>query len=345
MYRPIVVLVLCALPLSSQIKKILVDGNPALAQELQSVTPNARVIAVTRETVMREIVDADGFIGSIRPEQVRAGNKLKWVQVMSAGVENVLYKSGSNDLRDSNIVLTNNKIVQGPEIADHAFAMLLMLSRRLNLTFRSQMERRWQPRPFTGIELHGKTAVVIGVGGIGNQIATRAWAFGMTVIGVDPEDKPLSPFLTRVVKPDQLDEVLPEGDVVFISAPDTPISHKMMGARQFELMKPHSYFIAVSRGGLYAMEGLVKALDSKRLDGAGVDVTDPEPLPLDHPLWKFENVIITPHVAGRSDRDEERMAGTIKENLRRFVDGKPLLNVVDNMKGYCEPLSAAFRAV
>ena len=107
-----------------------------------------------------------------------------------------------------------------------------------------------------------------------------------------------------------------------------------MGARQFELMKQHSYFIAVSRGGLYAMDGLVKALDSKRLDGAGVDVTDPEPLPKDHPLWKFDNVIITPHVAGRSDRDQERMVGTIKENVRRFVDGKPLLNVVDKQKGY-----------
>jgi phosphoglycerate dehydrogenase-like enzyme len=182
--------------------------------------------------------------------------------------------------------------------------------------------------------LRGKNAVVIGVGGIGGQIALRAWAFGMTVTGVDPEDKPFSPFLTKVVKPDQMDEVIPQADVVFISAPDTPMSHKMMGGREFELMKPHSYFIAVSRGGIYALDGLVKALDSKRLDGAGVDVTDPEPLPKGHPLWKFDNVIITPHVAGRSDRDQERMVGTIKENIRRFADGKPLLNVVDKQKGY-----------
>ena len=334
MRRPMLVLVLCALPLCSQTKKILVDGNPALAEELQSANPNAKVVAVTPQTVMREIADADGFIGSIRPEQVRAAKNLKWVQIMSAGAENVLFKSGTTDLRDSNIVLTNNKIVQGPEIADHAFAMLLTLTRRLNVTMRNQREQVWQARPFTGIELRGKTAVVLGMGGIGNQIATRAWAFGMTVIGVDPEDKPLSPFLNKVVKPDQLDEVIPQADVVFVSAPDTPFSHKMMGGKEFELMKPHSYFIAVSRGGLYAMEGLVKALDSQRLDGAGVDVTDPEPLPKEHPLWKFDNVIITPHVAGRSDRDQERMMGTVKENVRRFVDGKPLLNVVDKQKGY-----------
>jgi phosphoglycerate dehydrogenase-like enzyme len=154
------------------------------------------------------------------------------------------------------------------------------------------------------------------------------------VIGVDPEDKPFSPFVSKVVKPDQIDEVIPQADVVFISAPDTPMSHKMMGPKQFEEMKPHSYVIAVSRGGLYSMEGLVKALDSKRLDGAGVDVTDPEPLPKGHPLWRFDNVVITPHIAGRSDRDEERMTGTIKENVRRFLDGKPLLNVVDKQKGY-----------
>lgn len=335
MRRFTLVFTFAALALTAQTKKILLEGNAAMAKELQSASPNAKVVTVTSDTVMREIADADAFIGSIRPEQVRAGKNLKWVQVMSAGVENVLFKSGTDDLRDSSIVLTNNKIVQGPEIADHALAMLLMVSRRLNLFFRNQMSETWQPpRPYPGIELRGKNAVVIGVGGIGNQIAQRAWAFGMNVVGVDPEDKPFSPFLTKVVKPDQLDDVIPPADVVFVSAPDTPLSHKMMGARQFDLMKQHSYFIAVSRGGLYELDGLVKALDSKRLDGAGVDVTDPEPLPKGHALWKFDNVVITPHIAGRSDQDNARMVGTIKENIRRFVDGRPLLNVVDKKKGY-----------
>jgi phosphoglycerate dehydrogenase-like enzyme len=231
-------------------------------------------------------------------------------------------------------VLTNNKIVQGPEIADHAMAMLLMLSRRLRQYVADDQQETWDGAVFKGIELNGKTAVVIGAGGIGNQIATRAWAFGMNVIGVDPEDKPFSRFIQKVVKPDQLDEVLPQADVIFISAPHTEKSHKMMGAREFELLKPNSYFVAVSRGGIYDMNALVKALDSKRLAGAGVDVTDPEPLPKGHPLWKFNNVVITPHIAGRSDHDHERMAGTVKENIRRFVDGKPLVNVVDKQRGY-----------
>jgi phosphoglycerate dehydrogenase-like enzyme len=334
MQRLIPIVLCCASLAFGQQKKVLV-AYPGLAQELESVNSGAKIVEVTASDVMREITDADAFIGNISSAEVRAGKNLKWVGVMSAGVENVLFpKDGSSDLRDSNIVLTNNKIVQGPEIADHALAMLLMLSRNLNVLYRNDQQQIWNPRSFHGIELRGKTAVVIGVGGIGTQISLRANAFGMNVIGVDPEDKPFMPFIQRVVKPDQLDEVLPEADVVFISVPDTPKSHKMMGARQFELMKKNSYFIAVSRGGIYDMNGLVKAMDEKRLAGAGVDVTDPEPLPKDHPLWKFPNAVITPHVAGRSDQDAGRMVGTIKENLKRFVEGKPMINVVDKRKGY-----------
>lgn len=326
----------CSLPLTAQEKKILLAyKNAELLQQLQSVTPRARIVPVSDSNVMQEIPDADAFIGDISSAEVRAGKNLKWVQVMSAGVERVLFpKDGSGDLRRSNIILTNNKIVQGPEIADHAVAMLLMLSRNLYILYRNDREENWNPQSFHGIELNGKTAVVVGVGGIGTQIAVRANAFGMKVIGVDPEDKPFMPFLQRVVKPDRFDEVIPQADVVFLSVPDTPKSHKMMGSREFELMKKNSYFIAVSRGAIYDMNGLVKALDEKRLAGAGVDVTDPEPLPKGHALWKFENVIITPHIAGHSDQSVVRMSGTIQENIRRFVEGKPLINVVNKEKGY-----------
>ncbi len=334
--RRIVLLALAsALKLAAQQKILVADGDGALIQQLQGITPQARIVPVSEANVMGEIVDADAYIGEITSAEVRAGKKLKWVGVMSAGVEDVLFpQDHSSDLRDSRITLTNNKIVQGPEIADHALAMLLMLSRNLNVFYKKDQTQTWDQHSFHGIELNGKTAVVVGVGGIGTQIAVRASAFGMNVIGVDVEDKPFLPFIKSVVRPDQLDDVLPQADVVFISVPDTPKSHKMMGAHEFELMKKNSYFIAVSRGGIYDMGGLVKALDGKQLAGAGVDVTDPEPLPKQHPLWQFENVIITPHIAGRSDRDAERMGGTIKENLQRFVEGKPLINVVDKQKGY-----------
>jgi D-2-hydroxyacid dehydrogenase (NADP+) len=332
--RFLLVLALCLSAATAQQKKILYMGEPAVLQELQGVTDKARIVAVDQSNVIAELADADAFIGTIKPEYVRAGKKLQWTQIMSAGVETVLHRSGGDDLKNSNIILTNNQIVQGPEIADHAMAMLLTMTRGIHKFIGDRQSETWQPRPYGGIELNGKTAVVIGVGGIGSQIALRAWAFGMNVIGVDPEDIPMSPFLKRVVKPDQLDEVVPQADVVFISAPHTEKSHKMMGPRQFEMMKKNSYFIAVSRGGIYDMPGLVKALDSKLLAGAGVDVTDPEPLPKGHALWKFDNAIITPHIAGRSDLDRGRMVSTIKMNIQRFVEGKPLLNVVDKQKGY-----------
>ncbi|HMJ61569.1 MAG TPA: D-2-hydroxyacid dehydrogenase [Bryobacteraceae bacterium] len=336
MRRLVLTALISTLVIHGQQKKIVaLNANPTLLEELQSATPDARIVPVERAKMMGEIGDADGYIGEITSAEVRAGKNLKWVGVMAAGVERVLFPAdGTSDLRDSNIILTNNKIVQGPEIADHALAMLLMLSRNLYVLYKNDQQQIWNPRSFHGIELRGKTAVVIGVGGIGTQIALRANAFGMTIIGVDREDKPFLPFVEKVVKPDQLDTVLPQADVVFISVPDTPQSHKMMGASQFALMKKNSYFIAVSRGGIYDMGGLVKALDEKRLAGAGVDVTDPEPLPKEHALWRFENAIITPHIAGRSDQDAGRMVGTIQENIRRFVAGKPLINVVDKKKGY-----------
>ncbi|MEZ5351401.1 MAG: D-2-hydroxyacid dehydrogenase [Bryobacteraceae bacterium] len=334
--RLLLVLLASVLICPAQTKKILVSGQPPeVIADWQTASSKVRLVPVTKETAMAEIADADAYVGGdISPAMVRAAKKLQWVQVTSAGVERVLHLSGGNDLRDSNAILTNNQIVQGPEIADHALAMLLYFTRNLHVYSDDRKVENWRREKFPGIELNTKKALVIGCGGIGSQIALRAWAFGMKVTCVDPEDIPFSPFIVKTVKPDMLDTVIPEADVVFISAPHTPKSHKMVGPRQFELMKKGSYFIAVSRGGIYDIDGLVKALDSQRVVGAGVDVTDPEPLPKGHALWKFPNAIVTPHIAGRSDLDRDRMLGTVKENIRRFADGQPLINVVDKQKGY-----------
>ncbi len=318
---------------AAQPKKIVITGvTPERVAELKAVAPDANIVTPSQEDLAKEIVDADGIIGSIPLAMIPQAKKLQWLQTFSAGVEQWLLPEDS-PLRHSDIVLTNGKIIQGPEIADHAFALLLGLTRALP-TFLGNKERHEWARNATTTELLGRTAVVIGVGGIGTQIASRAKGFGMHVIGVDPKDIPISPLIDRVVKPDEIDSVLPEADVVFVSAPHTAKSEKMLGPAQFDLMKRGAYFIAVSRGAIYDMDSLVRALDSQRLAGAGVDVTDPEPLPPDHPLWEFPNVIITPHLAGRSDLEWGRRMDLYKDNLRRFLDGKPLRNVVDKEKGY-----------
>ena len=334
--RPLLAaLLLSSCVLSGQVKKIvLLNPLAGQVQDFQTASPKVKIVGATGATVLAEIADADGFIGVITPQMYAAAKRLKWVGVMSAGVENILQVPGADPFKNSDVVLTNNKVVQGIEIADHAMALLLYTTRRLNEYGANMKNEEWVKTPFKGIELRGKTALIIGVGGIGQNIALRCWAFGMHVIGVDPEERAILSYIDRVVKPDQLDEVVPLADVVFISAPDTDKSHKMFGAKEFELMKQQSYFVAVSRGGVYDMPGLVKALDSGKLAGAGVDVMDPEPLPKGHALWQFKNVMITPHIAGRSDLDNARMLGTIKDNIRRFAEGLPFMNVVDKKKGY-----------
>jgi phosphoglycerate dehydrogenase-like enzyme len=287
-------------------------------------------VAASGDQLAREVVDADAVLGGLDAAGFRAATRLKWVQTYSAGVERQLFP----EFRSSDVTLTNGKIIQGPEIADHAMALLLALTRSLYQTIPGRTSEKWTRGQHRPIELNGKTAVVIGVGGIGTQIAQRAHAFGMRVIGVDPKDISYTYFLTKTVPPDRLDSVLPQADVVFVAAPLTPQSENLMGARQFDLMKPNSYFIVVSRGRLYDTDALITALEGKRLAGAGLDVTNPEPLPAGHRLWKFENVLITPHIAGSSDGVEERRMELLKENLRRFVAGEPLLNVVDKQKGY-----------
>lgn len=227
------------------------------------------VVARSAAEFSREVANADGVIGGITQADFPAAKKLKWVQTISAGVEAY---SLWPEFVQSNVQLTNCKVVQGPTITDHAFAMLLALTRGLHEYIPNRAKRDWGSRTSTPegmTELPGMTAVVIGAGGIGTQIAQRANGFGMKVIGVDPKDLPVSNFFSEMVPPDRLDEVLPRADVVFVSAPLTPKSERMIASKQFELMKRGAYFIAVSRGKLYDKQALVKALDSKKTGRSG----------------------------------------------------------------------------
>ena len=291
---------------------------------------NLRIAAVDDDL---DPSDCDGLIAGYRGIEnfLVADSKLRWIQSNSAGVEGFL---SIPDLRDSDIVLTNAKIIQGPEIADHAFALLLNFTRNIK-AFNAQMPDGWNTnRELPMIELRGKTALVIGLGGIGTQIAQRAAAFGMTVIAVDPKDIPIHRDVAYVGKPDELDDLLPRADVVFSSVPHTPATEGLIGARQFELMKQDVYFINISRGKIVDTDALVAALTSGKVRAAGLDVTDPEPLPSDHPLWTMSNVTITPHLATISDRLEERRMQLLRDNITRFATGRPLRNVIDKQVGY-----------
>ena len=270
-----------------------------------------------------------GVPGGDTDEILRAGSQLVWLQNAGAGVERLLR---SDELVASDVTLTNAKILQGPEIADHAFALLLNLTRDIRFFNGQTTWDRGNRLPI--IELRGKTALIIGLGGIGTQIAQRAAAFEMRVIAVDPKDIPMSRDVAYVGKPDELDELLPQADVVFSSVPHTPASRGMLGKEQFAVMKEGVYVVNVSRGPIIDTEALVAALRSGKVRAAGLDVTDPEPLPDGHPLWSMPNVVITPHIATVSDHSIERRVILFRDNIARFLDNRPLRNVVDKKKGY-----------
>ncbi len=305
--------------------------------ELERSLPNLELVAAKPEQALDLIGDCDAIIGlgygGPRSRQIiQAGKKLRWVHSTSAGVENTVWIP---ELKDSDIVLTNAKIFQGPEIADHAFGLLLTLTRNLK-HYNRRMDEGWEriTPELPIIELRRKTMLIVGLGGIGTQIAQRASAFDMRVLAVDPKDIPLMHIVERVVRPDQLHEVLPQADVVVSSVPHTPASEGMFGEKEFALMKDGVYFVNVSRGKVVQTEALVEALRSGKVLAAGLDVTNPEPLPKGHPLWKMKNVIITPHIATVSVQSRTRLLELIRSNIERFVSGKPLLNVVNKAKGY-----------
>jgi phosphoglycerate dehydrogenase-like enzyme len=215
--------------------------------------------------------------------------------------------------------------------------MALLLFQTRDLKFlNEQMKvgfRRGESR-LPQIELRGKTALIIGLGGIGTQVAERAFAFGMRILAVDPKDIPYMRAVEYCGKPDELRTLLPEADVVISCVPFTEPSYRMLGAAEFDLMKDGVYVINVSRGRIVDTEALTAALKSGKVRAAGLDVTDPEPLPLEHPLWSMPNVLITPHNATVSDNLNERRIDLFRENIERFVTGRMLRNVVDKQRGY-----------
>ncbi len=318
--------------------KVLVPRlSPLRMAALQAVAGDVQLVPYRNEReAVRLVSDADGVIGLCTPELVRAGKRLRWIQVPSAGVERYV---GISELTERGIVLTNAQRIYGPEIADHAFAMLLAFTRGIKaIAAHHAQGGRWElPEDFDRnriIELAGKTVLVVGLGGIGTEVARRAAAFGCRVLAIDPKPLAKPDFVFQLGKPEALLEMAARADVVFNCAPLTKVTEKWFDDEFFGAMKPTAYFISVGRGRSTDTDALVRALREGRIAGAGLDVTDPEPLPPDHPLWQFPNVIITPHMASWSEHRNDRLFELYRENLRRFVRGEPLLNVVDLERGY-----------
>ena len=306
-------------------------------EELKSIEDAApagstiRVVKGVRQAV-EEAADVDVILGFIPEPLFEAAPKLRWVHAIASGMDAMLYPA----MRDSDVMLTGEKGLVGGHLADTGFGLLLALTRQIKTAIRLGPDG-WNHRPemrSKEIELEGLTMGVVGVGGTGRAIAKRAVAFGMSVLAVDALAVPASDGVDEVWTLDRLNELLAQSDVVAIGAPLTPETKNLIDDNALASMREGALIMNVTRGEIIDGDALVRALESGRCGGAALDVAPEEPLPADHPLWSFDNVVMTPHTAGASQLRGPRNIARFCENLKLAQRGEPLSGVVDKQAGF-----------
>jgi phosphoglycerate dehydrogenase-like enzyme len=313
--------------------KVLVyyDFTPEQIEGFRAVSPGAEVLhATSEEEALRLVPEATALLGRFPPPVFAAARRLQWIQSFSAGMDNFLYPA----VIESDVIVTNMAGLYASQGAEHAWALLLALARGLPQFVRSQTRREWRRAPV--VELSGGTLGIIGLGGFGIEMARRAAGYDMTVLALDPlrTDRPEGVHELRRPTRDALLDLLARSDAVMLACPKIPETLHMIGRTELQAMKPTAFLIGVTRGGIIDETALAEALRAGTIAGAGLDVFETEPLPPDSPLWDLENVIITTHCAGASQRRPQRTFEFYRENLRRYVAREPLLNVVDKRRGF-----------
>ncbi|MBA2355153.1 MAG: D-2-hydroxyacid dehydrogenase, partial [Acidobacteria bacterium] len=316
--------------------RVLMVGVPAERREwLQAAAPGVTLVMADSDvTAGADASTVDAVIGSCSPALLNAAPRVRWVQTFNAGVERCLT---SPVIADRGILLTNMQRVAGPAMAEHVIALMLSFARALPAYHDAQRRRAWERSPAgasPAFTLEGKTVLVVGLGGIGTEVARRAHGLGMTVLATRASARPAPPFVSEIGLADSLTRFTPRADFVVNTLPLTAETRGQFDARVFATMKRGAYFVNVGRGATVVTDDLMQALRSASIAGAGLDVVEPEPLPPDHPLWTMANVIITPHSSSDSDVDEESRWLVVRENLRRYVAGERMLSVVDPKRGY-----------
>lgn len=313
--------------------KILISYIPGaeLIEIVKSSVPKDEVVTVSSRAEMSdEIADTEVTFGGISRELFLSAKKLKWIQTASVGVDGMLFP----ELIESDVIITNTRGIRDVAMANHVFAMILAFSRRLNMFIRQQQEKIWGMLPMGMGDVEGETLGVVGLGCIGEEIAKRGKSFYMRVIAVDQADKDKPEFVDELYKTERLSYLLSESDYVVNSLPLTPQTRALFGEEQFSVMKSNAYFINISRGPIVKESALIEALKSEKIAGAGLDVFEKEPLSAESPLWGMQNVIITPHAAGSLPYKDRKIFEFFSENLKRYVSGQPLLNVVNKRMGF-----------
>ncbi len=315
------------------------QGWAADPAQFAAAAPRSQVSVVhSMAEALAQAPGADVLVGFnpgiCDPALLHAAQDLRWIESLAAGVENCMAVPG---LRERRLLLTNMRAVDSAAIAEHAIALALALAHGLDVFAADTANARWSVAhgATTPMQtLDGKTLLVVGLGGIGTEVARRAQALGMIVVATRDGDRKGPAFVRHVGSPAELPTLASTADVIVSCVPLTAATQGMYNAKFFAQLKPTALFINIARGGSVVTADLAQALIDRRLAGAGLDVADPEPLPPDNPLWHAPHVIITPHISSRSDLPGAGRWLVARENLRRYALGGHMLNVVDQTRGY-----------
>jgi D-2-hydroxyacid dehydrogenase (NADP+) len=316
---------------------IVLRGEDAEARalqlkEVQVAVGDVELVPITYPISDDVIESAEVLIARCTPRIILEADNLRWLQDSRHGVNSCMVP----EIQDKAFLLTNAQHASAPPMADHVIAMTTMLMRGLQNFYIVQSQGVWKERPmdFPMVEISGKNMLIVGLGGVGVEVARRAHGLGMRVTGTRRTSREGPDFVDYVGLSDELYDLASEADVIVNALPLTAETRGLFDKKFFDVVKDGTYFISVGRGESTVTDDLIAALRSGRLAAAGLDVTDPEPLPADHELWSLPNVIITPHVAATTDQGRWRRWAITVENLRRYVNGDKMLNVVDIAAGY-----------
>ena len=288
---------------------------------------------VTPDQLNEAVADADIFFGNPSKDLLTYAPQLKWIQASSAGVE---FVANIPELVASDVILTNTRGAHGPSIGEHTFALLLTMTRQIPESLEQQGRKHWERGRLykTAREIGGLTMGIVGFGALGRGIAKRALGFDMNLLAVDVQAMSGDPFLDEVWPVSRLDDLIEQSDVVVVATPLTAETRHLIDAGRLAKMKRDAYLVVVSRGGIVVEDALLAALTEGRIAGAALDVVEQEPMPADNPLWDAPNFVLTPHLAGASAPKEKRVVEIFRDNLVRYINDEPLMNVVDKSKGY-----------
>jgi phosphoglycerate dehydrogenase-like enzyme len=291
------------------------------------------VVAEDPGRAEQAIANAEAAFGTIPPGLLRRAGRLRWLQAPQAAPPAGYYYP---ELIAHPVAITNFREIYNDHIGAHVMAFVLAFARGLQRYIPQQLRREWRkPAQNEGVvHLPEAVMLLVGVGGIGSEVARLASAFGMRVVGVDERRRDAPPGVAEMHRGDELDALLPRADFVVLTVPHTPETEGFMNRARFQEMKKTAFFINIGRGMTTRLDDLAAALEAGEITGAGLDVFEEEPLSADHKLWTMPGVLLTPHTAGYGPYLDERRYEVILDNCRRFLAGQPLRNLVDKARWF-----------